>query len=169
MDMIANWLGNTPDFAVPFALAALGLILTERAGVLALGAEGLMLVGALAAIGAQLAYGSHGVSLLLAMGAAAVVSLLFALMVLVLRINQVIAGLALVFHWRTGRAPSNAERWRFTLLYGGVLALLYLGLLGMMVMQDTPSPMGLFLFSLHYLCYPVLAWLAFSPRPGRRD
>ena len=79
------------------------------------------------------------------------------------------AGLALVFHWRTGRAPSNAERWRFTLLYGGVLALLYLGLLGMMVMQDTPSPMGLFLFSLHYLCYPVLAWLAFSPRHGRRD
>ncbi len=77
------------------------------------------------------------------------------------------AGLALVFHWRTGRAPSNAERWRFTLLYGGVLGLLYLGLLGMMYLQDTPSPMGLFLFSLHYLCYPVLAWLAFSPRHGR--
>ncbi|MGF0336554.1 hypothetical protein FVE88_14065 [Ectopseudomonas mendocina] len=77
------------------------------------------------------------------------------------------AGLALVFHWRTGRAPSNAERWRFTLLYGGVLGLLYLGLLGMMYLQDTPSPMGLFLFSLHYLCYPVLAWLAFSPRYGR--
>lgn len=77
------------------------------------------------------------------------------------------AGLALVFHWRSGRAPSNAERWRFTLLYGGVLGLLYLGLLGMMYLQDTPSPMGLFLFSLHYLCYPVLAWLAFSPRYGR--
>jgi len=27
--------------------------------------------------------------------------------------------------------------------------------------------MGLFLFSLHYLCYPLLAWLAFSPRHGR--
>jgi len=77
------------------------------------------------------------------------------------------AGLALVFHWRQGRAPSSAERWRFTLLYGGVLGLLYLGLLGMMVLQDMPSPMGLFLFSLHYLCYPVLAWLAFSPRHGR--
>lgn len=77
------------------------------------------------------------------------------------------AGLALVFHWRTGRAPSSAERWRFTLLYGGVLGLLYLGLLGMMYLQDTPSPMGLFLFSLHYLCYPMLAWLAFSPRHGR--
>lgn len=77
------------------------------------------------------------------------------------------AGLALVFHWRSGRAPSNAERWRFTLLYGGVLGLLYMGLLAMMYMQDTPSPMGLLLFSLHYLCYPVLAWLAFSPRHGR--
>jgi drug/metabolite transporter (DMT)-like permease len=77
------------------------------------------------------------------------------------------AGLALVFHWRQGRAPSSTERWRFTLLYGGVLGLLYLGLLGMMYLQDTPSPMGLFLFSLHYLCYPVLAWLAFSPRHGR--
>lgn len=77
------------------------------------------------------------------------------------------AGLALVFHWRSGRAPSNAERWRFTLLYGGVLGLLYLGLLAMMYLQDTPSPMGLLLFSLHYLCYPVLAWLAFSPRHGR--
>jgi drug/metabolite transporter (DMT)-like permease len=77
------------------------------------------------------------------------------------------AGLALLFHWREGRAPSNAERWRFTALYGGLLALLYLGLLTMMFLQDTPSPMGLLLFSLHYLCYPLLAWLAFSPRYGR--
>ena len=68
------------------------------------------------------------------------------------------AGLALVFHWRQGRAPSSTERWRFTLLYGGVLGLLYLGLLGMMYLQDTPSPMGLFLFSLHYLCYPCLLY-----------
>jgi simple sugar transport system permease protein len=97
MDLIANWLGNSPDFAVPFALAALGLILTERAGVLALGAEGLMLVGALAGIGAQMKFGTPLISLLMAMLAASVVSLLFALMVIVLRINQVIAGLALVF------------------------------------------------------------------------
>ena len=67
-----------------------------------------MLVGALAAIGAQLA--SHGVSLLLAMGAAAVVSLLFALMVLVLRINQVIAGLALVFFCQ-GLTGCSARCW----------------------------------------------------------
>ena len=97
MELIANWLGNAPDFAVPFALAALGLILTERAGVLALGAEGLMLVGALAGIGAQLSFHTPMLSLLLAMAAASLVSLLFAGMVLALRINQVIAGLVLVF------------------------------------------------------------------------
>ncbi|HZF86571.1 MAG TPA: ABC transporter permease [Burkholderiaceae bacterium] len=100
MDLLAiatNWLGNAPDFAVPYALAALGLILSERAGVLSLGAEGLMLVGALAGIGAMLAFHDAAVALPLAMLAAAVVSLLFAFMVIVLRIQQVIAGLALVF------------------------------------------------------------------------
>ncbi|NAT40419.1 ABC transporter permease, partial [Pseudomonas syringae pv. actinidifoliorum] len=51
MELISHWLGSAPDFAVPFALAALGLILIERSGVLALGVEGLMLVGALAGIG----------------------------------------------------------------------------------------------------------------------
>ena len=95
--IVLNWLASTPDFAVPYALAALGLIICERAGVLALGAEGLMLVGALAGIGAQIAIGQPAVSLVLAMLAASVVSVLFAVMVIWLRVNQVIAGLALVF------------------------------------------------------------------------
>ncbi|MDQ0573697.1 ABC-type uncharacterized transport system permease subunit [Variovorax paradoxus] len=95
--IVLNWLASTPDFAVPYALAALGLIISERAGVLSLGAEGLMLVGALAGIGAQIALGQPAVSLVLAMLAASAVSLLFAVMVIWLRVNQVIAGLALVF------------------------------------------------------------------------
>ncbi|MDQ0587933.1 ABC transporter permease [Variovorax paradoxus] len=95
--IVLNWLASTPDFAVPYALAALGLIISERAGVLSLGAEGLMLVGALAGIGAQIAMGQPAVSLVLAMLAASAVSLLFAAMVIWLRVNQVIAGLALVF------------------------------------------------------------------------
>ncbi|MFE8646900.1 ABC transporter permease [Sphingomonas sp. NCPPB 2930] len=97
MDLIAHWLGNMPDFAVPFALAALGLIVSERAGVLSLGAEGLMLVGALAGIGVQLAVHAPGIALLASMAAAAAVSVLFAVMVVWLRVHQVIAGLALVF------------------------------------------------------------------------
>lgn len=97
MDIVLNWLANSPSFAVPYALAALGLIISERAGVLSLGAEGLMLVGALAGIGAQLTFGVPSLSLLVAMLAASAVSVLFAVMVILLRVNQVIAGLALVF------------------------------------------------------------------------
>jgi ABC-type uncharacterized transport system permease subunit len=97
MDLIANWLGNLPDAAIPFALAALGLIISERAGVLSLGAEGLMLVGALAGIGTELAVHQPAVALIGSMLAASVVSVLFAVMVVLLRVNQVIAGLALVF------------------------------------------------------------------------
>jgi ABC-type uncharacterized transport system permease subunit len=97
MDVLSSWIGNVPDFAIPFALAALGLIISERAGVLSLGAEGLMLVGALAGIGTVLHVHEAGIGLIAGMLAAALVSLLFAVLVVYLRINQVIAGLALVF------------------------------------------------------------------------
>jgi ABC-type uncharacterized transport system permease subunit len=97
MELMGHWIASIPDFAVPYALAALGLILTERAGVLSLGAEGLMLVGALVAIGMQLTFGSTLVSLTLSMLAASLVSVLFAVMVVWLRVHQVIAGLVLVF------------------------------------------------------------------------
>ncbi len=98
MDFLVNWLASIPAFAVPFALATLGLIITEKSGVLSLGAEGFMLVGALAGVGAAFGMGLPPEAALVVAGiAAAVVSLLFALLVIVLRINQVIAGLAIVF------------------------------------------------------------------------
>jgi general nucleoside transport system permease protein len=95
---LINWLANAPTNAVPYALAALGLIISERSGVLNLTAEGLMLVGALAGIGTCLTLGGYPeVALLVAMVSASVVSLLFAGLVVVLRVNQVIAGLSIVF------------------------------------------------------------------------
>jgi ABC-type uncharacterized transport system permease subunit len=93
-----NWLASAPVTAVPYALAALGLILSERSGVLNLTAEGLMLIGAVSAAGASLTLGGHpAIALLIGMMAASVVSLLFAGLVVILRVNQVIAGLAIVF------------------------------------------------------------------------
>jgi general nucleoside transport system permease protein len=98
MDFLVNWISNTPGFAVPYALAALGLIICEKSGVLSLGAEGFMLVGAMAGVGAVIAFGGYpGAALLVAALAAAAVSLIFALLVVGLRVNQVIAGLAMVF------------------------------------------------------------------------
>lgn len=72
--------------------------------------------------------------------------------------------IALAFRLIQRRAPSPGERWRIVLAYGGLLGLLYLGLLVMMTLQDTPSPMGVLLFVVHYLCYPVLAALLLSER-----
>jgi simple sugar transport system permease protein len=97
-EFLINWLTNVPATAAPYALAALGLILSERSGVLNLTAEGLMLVGALAGVATCLTLGSHPLlALIVSMLAACAVSLLFAGLVVGLRVNQVIAGLAIVF------------------------------------------------------------------------
>lgn len=98
LGFLTHWAASTPGFAVPYALAALGLVVSERAGVLNLAAEGLMLVGALAAVGAILAFGADPlVAAAAAMLAAAAVSVVFAGLVVLLRVNQVIAGLVMVF------------------------------------------------------------------------
>jgi simple sugar transport system permease protein len=98
VDFLINWIANVPAFAVPFALAALGLIVTEKSGVLSLGAEGFMLTGAMAGAGAFLVIGGLPfAALLVAALAAAALSLVFAAMTVTLRVNQVIAGLAIVF------------------------------------------------------------------------
>ena len=72
--------------------------------------------------------------------------------------------LALAFNLIQRRAPQPGERWRIVFAYGGLLGLLYLGLLAMMTLQDTPSPMGVLLFLVHYLCYPALAAVLLSER-----
>src|ERR1700733_11176870 len=98
MDFLVNWLANVPGTAAPYAFAALGLIISERSGVLNLTAEGLMLVGAVAGVGTCLTIGNHPLAaLVVAMLGASIVSLLFAALVVVLRVNQVIAGLSDVF------------------------------------------------------------------------
>lgn len=97
VDFLINWISIVPSFATPFVLAALGLIICERSGVLNLGAEGFMLVGALAGVGLMVNNTPALVSLIGAMLAGSVFGLMFALMVAGLRINHVISGLALVF------------------------------------------------------------------------
>ncbi|MFZ3152282.1 hypothetical protein [Pseudomonas sp.] len=81
----------------------------------------------------------------------------------------VASGMALWFTWRHQRRPLQGERRRLLALYGGILALLYLGLLAMMALQDDPSPMGLLIFGLHYFCYPLMAWLVFAKVISKRS
>ena len=96
MDFIATWLASAPGFMTPLLLASVGLIICERAGVLNLGAEGIMAVGAMTGALAVLA----GVNSWLALGLGAlagmVLSIPFLVAVVILRADQILAGLALV-------------------------------------------------------------------------
>lgn len=81
--------------ATPLLLAGIGELVVERAGVLNLGVEGLMLVGAVAAFAVTLTTGSHTLGILAAALAGAALALVFGILTLTLVSNQVATGLAL--------------------------------------------------------------------------
>ncbi|HBF28799.1 ABC transporter permease [Rhizobium sp.] len=81
--------------STPLVIAALGELVTERAGVLNLGVEGMMIMGAVAAFAASYSTGSPMLGVLGGIVAGAIFSLLFAFLTLTLVANQVATGLAL--------------------------------------------------------------------------
>lgn len=81
--------------ATPFLLAALGELVVERAGVLNLGVEGLMALGAVLAFIVVFHGGGHILGFIAAGIASALLSLLFAFVALGFRANQVATGLAI--------------------------------------------------------------------------
>lgn len=95
-DFILSWLATTPSFAAPYLIAALGLMINERAGVLNLGCEGIMLVGALTAAIVSFHTGSAGAGVPVAMLAGALVALVFGISVVIFRTDQVLTGLIIV-------------------------------------------------------------------------
>lgn len=93
----------------PLLLAATGELLAERSGVLNLGVEGMMLVGAVASFGATSATGNAWVGLAAGAAAAGAVSLVHAFLCITLRANQIVSGLALVV-FGTGLASFMGQR-----------------------------------------------------------
>ncbi|TCU35049.1 ABC transporter permease [Rhizobium azibense] len=81
--------------ATPLVIAAFGELVTERAGVLNLGVEGMMIMGAVGAFAAAQATGSPYIGLLAGIATGAVFSFLFGFLTLTLVTNQVATGLAL--------------------------------------------------------------------------
>ena len=81
--------------ATPMLLAALGEMVVERSGVLNLGLEGMMALGAALGFITTYTYQSHALGFLVAALGGAALSLLFALIVLGFVANQVAAGLAI--------------------------------------------------------------------------
>ena len=158
-DLVTPFLAATVRTAVPLALAALGELLVERAGIINIGLEGAILAGAFGAlVGASAAGVGAGFAMSVAAGVA--VALVFACCVLWLRTDQIITGTAL------------------TLLVMGATGTLYRGMFGsagaaLETPTSAPLPIpglsrlpivGEALFTqppvtyLAYLVAPVLAW-----------
>lgn len=95
MELLTNVLAATVVAGTPLLLVALGELICERSGVLNLGQEGMMLMGAVAGFVAALTSGSLVVGVAAAVLAGTGVSLLFAFMAVSLAANQYAAGLAL--------------------------------------------------------------------------
>lgn len=75
--------------------ATLGEVLAERSGVLNLGVEGMMLIGAMTAFSVTIATGNPWIGVLAAMLAAGLLSQIHAFIAITLHADQVVSGLAL--------------------------------------------------------------------------
>ena len=81
--------------ATPILMAAIGELVVERSGVLNLGVEGMMILGAIAGFAAAVTTGSPALGFLFAALAGAALSMVFGLLTQFLLSNQVATGLAL--------------------------------------------------------------------------
>lgn len=150
--------------------ATLGEILTERAGILNLGVEGIMIVGAVTGFAAAYHTGQVWVGVVAAMLAGAVLALIHAFLSITLRAEQVVSGLALTI-FGTGLANYLGQR----LGPGGK------PLVGMVGPKFTPFAvdwlkdvpvLGASVFNqdvltyLSYLLVPILWFFLHRTRPG---
>jgi ABC-type uncharacterized transport system permease subunit len=81
--------------STPLVIAAIGELVVERAGVVNLGVEGMMIMGAACGFAAAILTGSTIIGVLAALAAGIAMSLIFAVLTLGLVANQVASGLAL--------------------------------------------------------------------------
>ena len=95
MEAYALLLAATLNAGTVLALAALGLLINEKAGVVNLGAEGMMLCAAIAGFAAVVHTGSDLLGFAAGMGAGALLAALFGVLVIWLGTNQYATGLAL--------------------------------------------------------------------------
>ena len=95
MEAFALLLAATLNAGTVLAIAGLGLLINERAGIVNLGAEGMMLVAAIAGFATAVHSGSDWLAFAAGMGAGALLASVFGVLVIWLNTNQYATGLAL--------------------------------------------------------------------------
>jgi ABC-type uncharacterized transport system permease subunit len=149
--------------STPLLIAAIGELVVERSGVLNLGVEGMMVMGAVTGFGVALMTGSAWLGVFAAIIVGALFSLLFGFLTLTLVTNQVATGLALTL---LGLGFSGMLGVGFVGLPGvrlGNLDIPYLSdipLIGQLVFGQDP------LFYISILLTIGVAWFLFGTRPG---
>ena len=88
-------LQNTLRSATPVILAAMGGLLTEHAGIMNIGMDGMILMGAFAAVAVSFALSSAAMGVAAAVAAGILAGLFFALFVVKLKSDEFIIGMAL--------------------------------------------------------------------------
>lgn len=156
-------LAITVRSSIPVLFATIGAVFTERSGVLNLGIEGIMLMGALSGFAAAHFTQSLIVGVIAAMTVGGLLGLVHGLLTIGLRVNQIVCGLAIA------------------ILGSGLSSFLGRPLIGQMGARFAPWPvpllhdvpfLGLAFFDhvpLVYLAYVLVpaAWLLlFHTRPG---
>jgi ABC-type uncharacterized transport system permease subunit len=166
-ELAAGFLAAAVRVATPLLLAAIGETVTERAGVINLGIEGMMLAGALAAaLGASAAGPRPGVAA--GIGAGVLLAALFAAVVVGARGDQIITGTAITLGaigltgmiYRQAYGAAGAGLDLPTLSPVPVPGLRRLPVLGA-ALFDQPVPTYLAVLSL-----PIVWWALFRTRPG---
>lgn len=165
MDILAGLIQTAFLAGGVLALAALGEVLAERVGVVNLGVEGLIALGAMVAIAVDLGTQSPVLGLMAALALGLAVGMVFALATVVVRANQVLCGLALTLIG-TGMAATVGKA------YSGRPAPAIFQPLQIPYLSDLPF-FGRAFFSHNILVYVIylvlpifLHWLMFRTRHG---
>ena len=135
-EYILNTVVRGLALGTPLLWAALGEVYAERSGVVNLGVEGMMILGAFAAFALAQATGHPFLGLLVAAVAGGLAALLHAFVVITLRANQYVSGLALTM-FGLGLSALLGRRWEGlpllnTLPEVSVLTYAVLGLAGVL-------------------------------------
>lgn len=94
-EVIVSYLASAIRLSVPLLLAAIGILFMSRSGILNIGMEGMVLIGALTGVVGAYYLGSAGAGVLLAIVITGLVGLLFGFLVITTGADQVVIGTAL--------------------------------------------------------------------------
>lgn len=154
MDLVAGLIQTSILAGGVLALAALGEVLAERVGVVNLGVEGLIALGAITGIATVVAIPSPLLGFVLAMLVGLVVGMIFATATVIVRANQILCGLALTL-MGTGVAAMVGKA------YSGIPAPVTFPPVAIPFLSDLPL-VGRALFTQNVLVYLIYIILPFA-------